>query len=97
MQDDPKALCDKCGFCGMAFSNSPPDWNDRYEHLVDQHNFGQCRNKRFYRADHFQQHLKHCHGIRRGEWNKSLETVCMKDGLGDQSDRSPSKTNLGES
>ena len=35
------------------------DWADGIRRLQDVHNFGECSgSKKFYRADHFQQHLR---------------------------------------
>ena len=71
---------DLCGYCGDEFSNSPIDWEARQQHLVSQHKFGECnRAKKFYRADHFRQHLKHSHGGKTGKHTNALEQRCAKD------------------
>jgi hypothetical protein len=72
---------DACGFCGLEFSNIPaPDWDRRAEHLANVHKFGECnQNKRFYRADHFRQHLKHSHAGQSGKWTNMLESVCLRE------------------
>jgi hypothetical protein len=72
---------DDCGYCGAQFPNKPePDWNIRTEHLVVAHKYGECnQHKKFFRADHFRQHLKHSHGGLSGKWTNILETACVRD------------------
>ncbi|KAJ5603747.1 hypothetical protein N7537_006703 [Penicillium hordei] len=72
---------DMCGYCGEEFPNFPQaDCNRRFEHLTTMHKFGECSNtKKFYRADHFRQHLKHSHAGTSGKWTDILETACMKE------------------
>ncbi|CRG85426.1 Zinc finger protein sens [Talaromyces islandicus] len=72
---------DTCGYCGEEFPNNPkPDWDSRFEHLTTVHKFGECNNvKKFFRADHFRQHLKHSHAGTPGKWTNILENACMKD------------------
>ncbi|TKA71079.1 hypothetical protein B0A49_04317, partial [Cryomyces minteri] len=73
------ATADVCGFCGEEFSN-PPNWDVRAEHLNHLHKFGECNQaKKFFRADHFRQHLKHSHAGTSGKWTNMLENACMKD------------------
>lgn len=68
-----------CGYCGEEFSN-PPQWDVRAEHLNHVHKFGECNQaKKFFRADHFRQHLKHSHAGTSGKWTNMLEIACMKD------------------
>jgi hypothetical protein len=44
------------------------------------HKFGECNNaKKFFRADHFRQHLKHSHAGTGGKWTNILENACMKE------------------
>ncbi|MBE7179696.1 MAG: hypothetical protein INR71_00545 [Terriglobus roseus] len=44
------------------------------------HKFGECNQaKKFFRADHFRQHLKHSHAGASGKWTNMLEMACMKD------------------
>jgi hypothetical protein len=70
---------DVCGFCGDEFSN-PPQWDIRAEHLNQKHKFGECNQaKKFFRADHFRQHLKHSHAGTSGKWTNMLENACMRD------------------
>lgn len=70
---------DICGFCGQEYSN-PPDWSERTQHLTLTHKYGQCNLvKKFFRADHFRQHLKHSHDGTSGKWTNMLESACMKD------------------
>lgn len=71
---------DMCGFCGAEFPNSPPDWAQRREHACQEHKFGECNQaKKFFRADHFRQHLKHSHGGLSGKWTNVLEALCIRD------------------
>jgi hypothetical protein len=76
-----QSLSDTCGFCGEEFPNQPsPDWQHRIEHLANVHKFGECnQSKKFYRADHFRQHLKHSHAGQSGKWTNMLETVCLRE------------------
>ncbi|KIV85679.1 hypothetical protein PV11_01346 [Exophiala sideris] len=75
------AQCDACGYCGEEFANMPqPDWNRRLDHLTSVHKFGECNQaKKFYRADHFRQHLKHSHAGSSGKWTNMLEAVCLRE------------------
>lgn len=82
--NDPPSLDmvppDVCGYCGVEFSNKPADWNARMSHLNNVHKFGECnQTKKFFRADHFRQHLKHSHAGTSGKWTNMLENACMKD------------------
>lgn len=72
---------DSCGYCGLEFVNDPePDWAQRVEHLTQVHKFNECtQNKKFFRADHFRQHLKHSHAGTSGKWTNMLEAACMRD------------------
>lgn len=75
----PASASDVCGYCGQEFSN-PPEWDIRAEHLNHVHKFGECnQGKKFFRADHFRQHLKHSHHGTAGKWTGILENACMKD------------------
>jgi len=52
----------------------------RIGHLQEVHKFGECNHaKKFFRADHFRQHLKHSHAGTSGKWTNMLENACMKD------------------
>ncbi|KAG6133192.1 hypothetical protein E4U38_002959 [Claviceps purpurea] len=54
------------------------DWDDRILHLQVVHKFRECNSsKKFYRADHFRQHLKHSHAGTSGKWTNVLENACM--------------------
>jgi hypothetical protein len=56
------------------------DWDSRIAHLQEMHKFGECNHaKKFFRADHFRQHLKHSHAGTSGKWTNMLENSCMKD------------------
>ncbi|KAF2480047.1 hypothetical protein BDY17DRAFT_231479, partial [Neohortaea acidophila] len=75
----PTDNTDACGYCGQEFSN-PPRWDIRAEHLNHVHKFGECnQSKKFFRADHFRQHLKHSHRGTGGKWTNILESACMMD------------------
>ena len=77
---DALSLTDVCGYCGEEFSNEPRDWVMRAAHLTNQHKFGECnQSKKFYRADHFRQHLKHSHSGTPGKWTNMLEQACMRE------------------
>ncbi|KAF5020646.1 hypothetical protein F66182_7323 [Fusarium sp. NRRL 66182] len=82
---------DTCGYCGDEFprsgrgpgSSAPrhatdQDWDERIRHLQEVHKFRECNSsKKFYRADHFRQHLKHSHAGTSGKWTNMLENACM--------------------
>ncbi|KAI0435633.1 hypothetical protein F4803DRAFT_557798 [Xylaria telfairii] len=79
-----------CCYCGIKISetgagvdgNLPVEgvWDARLRHLKDAHKFGECNtSKKFYRADHFRQHLKHSHAAILGDGTSHLEAVCMKE------------------
>ncbi|KAM4066316.1 hypothetical protein HRG_000430 [Hirsutella rhossiliensis] len=71
---------DTCGYCGDEFSRhaTDHDWDERIRHLQDVHKFRECNAaKKFYRADHFRQHLKHSHAGTSGKWTNMLENACM--------------------
>jgi hypothetical protein len=68
---------DTCCYCGKLFPN-PPAWTTRTDHLLQEHKFGECnQHKKFFRADHFRQHLKHSHAAVVGKWTNFLESACM--------------------
>jgi hypothetical protein len=70
---------DVCSYCGDEFP-TPANWELRNEHLCQVHKFGECNQaKKFFRADHFRQHLKHSHAGTSGKWTNMLENACMKD------------------
>ncbi|EXJ62968.1 hypothetical protein A1O7_03412 [Cladophialophora yegresii CBS 114405] len=75
------AQADVCGYCGEEFPNLPqPDWDRRIDHLTNIHKFGECNQaKKFFRADHFRQHLKHSHAGQSGKWTNVLENVCLRE------------------
>lgn len=69
-----------CGYCGEEFPNLLCNWKARIEHLINVHKFGECnQTKKFFRDDHFCQHLKHSHAGTNGKWINMLEDACMKD------------------
>ena len=75
------ALFDICGYCGEEFlSIRAVDCTQRINHLVEIHKFKACNHaKKFFRADHFRQHLKHSHAGTSGKWTNVLVNACMKD------------------
>ena len=63
-----------CGYCGGLF---PEDSDAPAAHATNKHKFGECnQSKKFFRVDHFRQHLKHSHHAIIGPWMKLLENVC---------------------
>ncbi|KAI0161586.1 hypothetical protein GGR57DRAFT_362766 [Xylariaceae sp. FL1272] len=81
---------DICGYCGEEFGRTggvarsryvtEDDWNERLRHLQEAHKFRECNSsKKFFRADHFRQHLKHSHAGTSGKWTNMLENACMLD------------------
>ncbi|KAI1856956.1 uncharacterized protein JN550_013558 [Neoarthrinium moseri] len=80
---------DVCGYCGAQFLRgggaadrallpTEQDWDERLRHLQEMHNFLGCNfRKKFFRANHFRQHLKHSHTGMSGKWTNVLETACM--------------------
>ncbi|KAH6701263.1 hypothetical protein BKA61DRAFT_704943 [Leptodontidium sp. MPI-SDFR-AT-0119] len=55
------------------------DWEVRIGHLQEMHKFGECNHaKKFFRADHFKQHLIHSHAGC-GNWISMLENMCRRD------------------
>ncbi|KAE9367351.1 hypothetical protein N431DRAFT_349177, partial [Stipitochalara longipes BDJ] len=81
---------DTCGYCGEDFPRSgsglggstttDQDWEVRIGHLQEIHKFGECNHaKKFFRVDHFRQHLKHSHAATNGKWTSMLENACMQD------------------
>ena len=79
-QSPTSSNIDVCGYCGDGFPNNPPQPDARAEHLNIVHKFGECnKTKKFFRADHFRQHLKHSHQGTSGKWTNHLENACMQD------------------
>jgi hypothetical protein len=73
------ADADVCGYCGEEFPN-PPNWDIRFGHLTTVHKYGECNpSRKFFRADHFRQHLKHSHAGTNGRWTNMLEKACVMD------------------
>ena len=65
-----------CGYCGMEFQGCCID-EDVMAHLRHEHKFDDCNKaKKYFRADHFRQHLRRSHGA---IYFNTLETACMKD------------------
>ncbi|KAK4224909.1 Fez family zinc finger protein 2 [Podospora fimiseda] len=80
---------DVCAYCGGGFIRSEKSGSGPIQgileeekkvlvgHLESVHKLGECdRDKMFYRADNFRQHLKNTHVAKPGKWLKSLEKVC---------------------
>ncbi|KAF6518373.1 hypothetical protein HZS61_008286 [Fusarium oxysporum f. sp. conglutinans] len=56
------------------------NWNERIRHLQVVHKFSECNaSKKFFRADHFRQHLKYSHAGKSGKWTNMLEDACKLD------------------
>ncbi|KAL1888705.1 hypothetical protein Cpir12675_006070 [Ceratocystis pirilliformis] len=84
---------DICGYCGKDFERrgffkadgvsrevGEQDREERIHHLQTAHKFRECNSsKKFFRADHFRQHLKHSHSGTSGKWTNQLENACMRD------------------
>jgi hypothetical protein len=72
---------DICGFCGEGFVRCGLNLSAlAVRHLEDVHKLRKCEHsKKFYRADHFRQHLKLSHASRIGEWTVMLENTCMRE------------------
>ncbi|PNY25923.1 Uncharacterized protein TCAP_04140 [Tolypocladium capitatum] len=69
---------DENGALGIPRHATEKDWEERIRHLQDVHKFRECNSaKKFYRADHFRQHLKHSHAGTSGKWTNMLENACM--------------------
>ncbi|KAI9643386.1 hypothetical protein NHQ30_008005 [Ciborinia camelliae] len=83
--------------------NGPPmrmatndDWDHRVAHLQEMHKFGECNHaKKFFRADHFRQHLKHSHAGTSGKWTNMLENACMIDEPPPEPLRAPERVSPG--
>lgn len=77
----------RSGISSPLSASDPPvavatdrDWDARIQHLQEIHKFGECNHaKKFFRADHFRQHLKHSHAGTSGKWTNMLENACMRD------------------
>ncbi|KAH9906367.1 hypothetical protein F4778DRAFT_769458 [Xylariomycetidae sp. FL2044] len=85
---DQPGEVDVCGYCGLHFQRSArmgarrqvseTDLDERSRHLQEAHRFRDCNSsKKFYRADHFRQHLKHSHASSAGRWTNALENACQ--------------------
>jgi hypothetical protein len=73
------------------------NWDIRIAHLQEMHKFGECNHaKKFFRADHFRQHLKHSHAGTSGKWTNMLENACMKDEPLPEPIRGPERVSPGE-
>lgn len=71
---------DSCGYCGIKFSNNPRNWDERARHLDHVHKYRECnQSRKFFRADHFRQHLKHSHAGKSGKWTTRLEQACVRE------------------
>lgn len=56
------------------------DWKERLQHVQYLHKFGQCSSaKKFYRADHFRQHLRYSHAGMNWRRVNVLEAACRID------------------
>ncbi|KAI0168942.1 hypothetical protein GGR52DRAFT_497744 [Hypoxylon sp. FL1284] len=83
-------VADTCAYCGEDFARSggdgackhasEKDWAERFSHVREVHRLGECNaTKKFWRADHFRQHLKHSHAATPGRWTSTLEALCIAD------------------
>lgn len=80
-EDFPRSGISSPSISGPAIAIATDhDWEVRIGHLQEMHKFGECNHaKKFFRADHFRQHLKHSHAGTSGKWTNMLENACMKD------------------
>jgi hypothetical protein len=72
---------DFCGYCGeMSEKPSGIDWARRKEHMKYTHRWNRCdREKKFYQADDFHQHLVDAHHAIPGWWSNMLLRVARHD------------------
>ncbi|KAH6964527.1 hypothetical protein DER45DRAFT_602139 [Fusarium avenaceum] len=76
-KSDLKRHQESLHICPHSWSCSQRDWNERIRHLRVIHKFNECdTTKRFFRADHFRQHLKLSRAGKSGKWTNALEDVC---------------------
>ncbi|KAH8602210.1 hypothetical protein B0O99DRAFT_648039 [Bisporella sp. PMI_857] len=80
-EDFPRSGVSSPGVNGhQTATATEQDWGARIIHLQEMHKFRECNHaKKFFRADHFRQHLKHSHAGTSGKWTNMLENACMKD------------------
>ena len=76
-----------CVFCGRD-SATQPRWEDQVRHLTQHHQMHACKQeKKFYRADHFAQHLRYRHRMQCREAVKVLAGCCIRGSLNSKSSR----------
>ncbi|KAL1835958.1 hypothetical protein VTJ49DRAFT_5762 [Mycothermus thermophilus] len=97
--DDSITVLDVCGFCGGEFPRRRrrhadgeevlcQDTEELVKHVESVHRIRECdRNKKFYRADNFRQHLKGTHVALPGRWLKVLERGCRSGKAEESSSR----------
>ncbi|KAL8711632.1 MAG: hypothetical protein Q9220_004042 [cf. Caloplaca sp. 1 TL-2023] len=72
----PLHICQCCPKKPKKFENL----EELRAHESEKQYFGECnQSKKFFRADHFRQHLKHSHAGSSGKWTNMLEGECMKE------------------
>jgi len=55
-------------------------WEERIQHLQTKHNFRECNtSKKFFKVEHFRQHLKHSHGASFGPWTRNIVDLCRRE------------------
>jgi len=55
-------------------------WEGRLQHLQTKHNFRECNSsKKFFKVEHFRQHLKHSHGASFGPWTRNIVDLCRRE------------------
>lgn len=63
-----------------TFVASEADWDERIIQPKNEYKFGECNHeKKFFRAEHFQQHLKQSHAGSTGIWAIILTDTCRRD------------------
>jgi hypothetical protein len=74
-----KGATDICIYCGFEFAN-PADWNLRLDHILQEHEFGNCDQSSFFYAEDFRTHIKYSHAGTSGYWMNLLLEMCRQDG-----------------
>ncbi|ORY64998.1 uncharacterized protein BCR38DRAFT_341998 [Pseudomassariella vexata] len=79
----------QCGYCGLelelvydgtdgSLQLTEQHISNLLQHLKDTHRHRLCPlNKNFFRLDHFQQHIKHSHAAKPGNWLYTVERACL--------------------
>lgn len=71
--------CPSCPSSAHVSRGHPPHRRHRHRRPGPAANQRRCRSKKFFRADHFRQHLKYSHASKSGMWMKTLENKCLME------------------